>query len=594
MEEKMIEQVNNQKLPTSFNDMFRRLEEKYGSRITPDFFAKAFSRTGLFNFINNEFANANEQNDRIKRISSLPVQYSKNEIVEFLQNPNNSERPLRQIANALEYTAYPFFKLRKTYQDIMSYKYYAYPAEIEESDAKTKDFQREWKLIDKLNTALRITPNAHEIAGICVREGKAFYSLRYDIDKSHCKVNHAFMQQLPQDWVKIVGFNNITKYTIAFDMMYFAQPGTDPAQFGGLFDDYMDDFKKVVVPKDVGKKVVYASKQKKSLAYDKLYESIANNASNNNGVQIYYQSGRWFYWVTLPVGSVWTFEADDVSNNVISPLIGLILSMAQIAQYEAVQLELVQNPLIAVLTGEIEYNDTNGATIEDSYRLSPSGRAFFEALWYNMMMQNNTSGIGFYAAPLKNMHLEQLEEAPSATEISAKGYSYAMMKSGNGLLPLSTEPRVGAVNISAAIEAQFVKCVYYGFESMMNWLYEEIGTKYIWRFKMFGDIFTEDKELERCRQGMTLGILTDTFKYMALIGHSMMEDLSISNSILGIGIMDKRIPLQSSYNGAVGGNKAGISTKDGSTPKSGEQGGRPKADVDEIESEYTEVKIDEQ
>ena len=590
MEEK--NQVQNS-LPTSFNEMFRRMEEKYKDRITPDIFAKAFSRTGLFSYINNEFANANEQNDRIKRLSSLPAQFSKNEIVEFLQNPNNSERKLRQLAYALEYTAYPFFKLRKTYQDIMTCRYYAYPADVEEKDAKSPEFLREWRLVDKINTALNITPVAHEIAGQCVRDGKAFYALRYNVDKAHCNVNHAFLQQLPQDWVKIVGYNNITKYTIAFDMMYFAQPGTDPAQFGGLFDDYMDDFKKVVVPKEVGKKVVYASDKRRS-GYDKLYESLKSNETNNQGAEIYYQSGRWFYWVTLPAGSVWTFEADDVSRNVISPLIGLALSMAQIAQYEAVQLELVQNPLIAVLTGEIEYEDTNGAVIEDAYKLSPSGRAFFEALWYNMLAQSNTGGIGFYAAPLKNMHLEQLEEAPSATEVSSKGYSYAMMKSGNGLLPLSTEPRVGAVNISAAIEAQFVKCVYYSFERMMTWLYDQIGFKHIWRFKMFGDIFTEDKELERCRQGMTLGILTDTFKYMALIGHSMVEDLSISNSILGIGIMDKRMPLQSSYNGAVGGNNAGISTKDGSNPKSTERGGRPKAEVDEIESEYTEVKIDEQ
>lgn len=582
---------NTQKLPTSFNEMFRQLEDKYAGRITPDIFAKAFSRTGLFNYFNNDFANANEQNDRVKRLSSLPAQFSKSEIVEFLKNPNNSERSLRQLAYGLEYTAYPFFKLRKTYQDIMTCRYYAYPADVDSTDAKSKEFLREWRLIDKINTALNITPVAHQIAGQCVRDGKVFYSLRYDVDKAHCKVNHAFMQQLPHDWVKIVGFNNITKYTIAFDMMYFAQPGTDPAQFGGLFDEYMDDFKKVVVPKDIGKKVVYASKQKKSLAYDKLYEKMATNASNS-GVDIYYQSGRWFYWVTLPAGAVWTFEADDVSDNVISPLIGLALSMAQIAQYEAVQLELVQNPLIAVLTGEIEYEDTNGAVIEDAYKLSPSGRAFFEALWYNMLNQNNTGGIGFYAAPLKNMHLEQLEEAPSATDVSSKGYSYAMMKSGNGLLPLSTEPRVGAVNISAAIEAQFVKCVYYSFNQMMNWLYETIGFNHTWRFKMFGDIFTEDKELERCRQGMTLGILTDTLKYMAMIGHSMVEDLSISDALIGIGIMDKRIPLQSSYNAAIGKGNAGITTKDGSTPKSTERGGRPKADVDEIESEYTEVKID--
>lgn len=591
MEEK-IEMNRDEALPKSFNEMFRRIESKYGRSVSPQAFSKAFSRAGIFsNLVNTELANANEQNDRVKHISSLPIPYAKNEIVDFLKNPDHSERELRQVANSLEYTAYPFFKLRKTYQDIMSCKYYSYPAYVEEKDAKSPEFIREWRLIDKINNALNLTATAHEIAGQVVRDGKVFYALRYDIDKAHNNVNHCFMQQLPQDWVKIVGFNNVTKYTIAFDLMYFCQPGTDPAQFGGLFDKYMQDFQEVTRPRDVGKKVVYASPYRKGAAYDKLFKQLSKN---NNGVEIYYQSGRWFYWVTLDVGSVWTFEADDVSRNVLSPLIGLTLSMAQIAQYEAVQLELVQNPLIAVLTGEIEYEDTNGAVIEDAYKLSPSGRAFFEALWYRMMSDNNTSGIGFFAAPLKNMHLEQLAEAPSATEISANGYSYAMMKSGNGLLPLSTEPRVGAVNVSAQIESQFVKCVYYGFERMMNWLYLEIGTKHEWRFHMFGDIFSDDTELERCRQGMTLGILLDTLKYEALIGHSLIEDLSVSNALMGVGIMDKRIPLTSSYNASQNNEqKAGITTKDGSNPKSGELGGRPKADVTEIESEYTETKIDQ-
>ena len=50
------------------------------------------------------------------------------------------------------------------------------------------------------------------------------------VDKSHNEVCHAFMQQLPSDWVKIVGFNNKSKYTVAFNLFYFLQPGTNPLQ----------------------------------------------------------------------------------------------------------------------------------------------------------------------------------------------------------------------------------------------------------------------------------------------------------------------------------------------------------------------------
>ena len=224
--------------------------------------------------------------------------------------------------------------------------------------------------------------------------------------------------------------------------------------------------------------------------------------------------------------------------------------------------------------------------MEDAYKLSPSGRAFFEALWYQMLAQNNTSGIGFYAAPLKNMKLEQLAEAPSATEISSKGYSYTIMKSGSGIVNATTEPRVGMVEISAKIESQFMRCVYRTFESMMNWLYSSIGLKHEWRFVMFGDIFSEQTEKENARAGMSLGILMDTMKYDAICGHSLLDDLSISNAVVGVGILDKRIPLKTSY------TQTSDDSNDGTSQSINRTAGRPSIESEEITEEGTEESRD--
>ena len=528
-----------------FAEYFRALDNKYGDMDAESKLRAVLAAGKMFDSYNPD---PNVQNRRVKGISSLPVDMKKNDISGFLKNPNGSERPLRQLSNILEYTAYPYFKLRKTYQDILTYRYYSYPCYLEESDAEKKDFKREWRLIDKLNASIRPSDIAHEITGHCVRDGKAFYILRYNVDKGHNEVNHAFLQQLPQDWVKIVGFNNVTKYSVAFNMMYFLQPGATWTQFGDLFRPYKDGFLEMVRPVEPSKSVVYASKKCRcEINTEKLKELRKNAISDDDAPEVYKENGAWFYWVNLPAEAVWTFECDDVSRNVISPLIGLALSMAQIAQYEDVQLELVQNPLVACVLGEMEYRDDSAYAAEDAYKLSPSGRAFFESLWYQMLAANNTSGVGIYSAPLKNLHLEQLAEAPSATDISSKGYSYAMMKSGNGILPMDTEPRAGSVQISAMIESQYARCVYGQFERMMNHLYRTLNLNYDWRFKMFGNIFTEKEELETCRKGLTLGLLGETLKYNALMGHSTLEDISMSEAIIGIGIMDKRIPLATSY-----------------------------------------------
>ena len=67
------------------------------------------------------------------------------------------------------------------------------------------------------------------------------------------------------------------------------------------------------------------------------------------------------------------------------------------------------------------------------------------------------------------------------------------------------------------------------------------------RFHMFGNVFDRQKDLESARKGMTLGILSSTLEYLALMGKRISEDISISHMVLGSGVMDMRIPLISTY-----------------------------------------------
>lgn len=562
---------------TSFSRLFRAAEAA-NPNITHQQFMNAISRTSMYSYYT---ANPYVQNTRVKDVSSKPNLIGKDEIVKCLLNPNNSEKPLREVSDALVWTAYPYFKLIKTTADILTYRHYTYPKNIDSSDAKTTDFIREWQLAEKITDAMKPEQTAHEAAMMALKEGKAFYLLRKDVDRSHLKVNYCFLQQLPQDWIKIVGYNNITKYSVAFNLMYFTKAGTDIYQYGDLFVPYMEDFYSVIdptyVPSKGGKvKVVFSEIAKNA-------KKLRKNAIGEP--EIYFENGRWFYWVTLPATAVWTFEIDDSTRNVISPFAGLMLSMSQISQYENLQLELLANPLVALLHGEIETYDNSQMQMEDAYKLSPSGRDFFEALWYQMMYQNNTSGIGFYAAPLKNMKLEQLAEAPNATNISSEGYAYVMMKAGNGLLPLSTEPRAGMVAYAAKIESQYGRCIYRTFENLMNFIYVDTGLKRDWRFKMFGNIFSEREELEDARKGMTLGLLVDTLRYDAILGHSLIDDIAISDAISASGVLDRRIPLVTSYT---------AKQSESNLPPQAqvETGGRPSAEMGDIQSVGEEESFD--
>ena len=183
---------------------------------------------------------------------------------------------------------------------------------------------------------------------------------------------------------------------------------------------------------------------------------------------VYYQNGRWYYWVYLPADAVFTFEADDVSRTAISPFAGLFLNMIQLAQMEQIQLELIQNPLVSLLHGEIPYRDDKNATAEDQYKLSNAGRLLFEAIWYDMLQMNNTSGIGLYAAPFENMKLESLSEAPSAMDIVKQGYSDTMSQAGMGaIIPLGDDPKAGTYNYPQICQ-EFKDKIIFGFRGLCS------------------------------------------------------------------------------------------------------------------------------
>lgn len=527
----------------------RELSEKYGN-MPIDGILNSFARSGINPYVHNPY----EQNQRVKHIPSRNALFKKSDVDEMIRNVDNSEMPLRQVHHALEYSAYPLLHTRHIYQNLLTYHNYVAPYLTNKGDSEKDEFWREWKLLEKLRTEFQIKSVTHEIVGQTIQEGKVFYYPRYSVDKAHNKVNHAFIQQLPSDWTKIVGLNNKSKYTLAFNMMYFTEPATDYRQFGDLFVPYLRDFNEVVypAPKGVGTKLIYASKTSIKL----------NEVSDAQNVEAYYQNGKWFYWVTLPIDEVFTFEIDDATRTAVSPFTGMLGDMLQLSQLENLQLELLSNPLIAVLTGEIPYFENKDTNISDQFKMSPTQLSFFQTLWNQLMVASNIGGIGFFGAPFRNMKLETLPEAPNATNIVSSGYKDVMNKAGlSAIMPASDDVRAGLAQISLMLESQLGKTVYRCMERMMNVIIEKLRLKYDWRFHMFGDVASDDKIRDEAKKEMQLGILPATLIYDAMCDRSIMEDISWSDAIVSSDLLSRRIPLATSYTMSASGNTDYISRR---------------------------------
>lgn len=495
----------------------------------------------LFGFSGAMFASPQVMNRRFQGIGSSPINYSKDQVAEMLRHPQTNERRLREAARGLDYTSYTYRHMRRTYSSLLTYHNYIAPTLVPGEDMGDA-FWREYRLAEKLRKTMRPGELAREAGAKALLEGKVFYTYRVSADKTRNRINHAFYQQLPSEWVKIVGRNNVSKYTLAFDMMYFTQPGTDVRQFPeGLFDNYWNDFNSLVLPapRRDGGRVVYAEKSRINMEAARKQRPDA---------EVLYENGRWYYWVTLPVDKAFTIEADEALPEVTPPMAGLFIGLLQFAELEAIQLQLYQNPLIGFLHGEIPYFDSKDTNTADQYKLSNAGRLLFTELWNQLMTMNNTGGLPAYFAPVQNMRLETFNEVASTSDIVSQGNADIVTQAGlSGLIPASDEARAGAAQISFQIEGKYLAPVYCGVERLMACAIADLNLKNDFEFHMFGDLYMDNQLEKQLRSDMTLGILPAAIQYNALHDRSLLDDICWSDLVAKSGVMDRRLPLVSTY-----------------------------------------------
>lgn len=536
----MVTEQNNPDTWAELAKSIKRLNGQYGSLGMGSIFS-AWTAAGGINLLTQW---PQIQNARIKGVNTKAADYSKDKIAEMVQAPGSNERELRAVSASLDGSAMTYSIILDTYQNIPTYDWYVYPSETL-SKVSYEQMRRDYILTQKLADKINPSATARKINGQCAKYGKVFYTPRYDVDKSHNTVKYAFLQQLPTDWCMIVGENNGPgKYTVAFNLMYFMTPGTDPRQFGDLFLPYLDVFGEVV--EERGGYAYSSTERRYGINAEKFR---ACDAANTVGNPRWYQVGTVnYYWVNLPADQVIVFERNDRTVDVVPETSGMMVSMVQVPAYEAAQLEIILNPLTSIMTGELPTYDTAGVPGADPIAISPAQRELFETFWYQMLANNNTSGIGLYLAPAKNMKLQTITDTVSSTSIAEHAYSDQIQKAGlAAIIPTSDDPKVGVAELSAKVNAQAVQPIYNTFERMMNAIFEDLNLKTVMRFHMFGDVFSRDREMEQARKDMTLGLMEATLKYNAMMGHSILDDLAISEFVTKSGIMDRRLPLVSTY-----------------------------------------------
>lgn len=572
-------------IPETFDKMFSEIRElsmnpKYSS-LPMDSIERAFTSAATISNI--ALSNPYLRNTRLKRIPTAPAWYERDDIERMLKDPLDNEQGLRATGLELNYSSYPFYKLNRAHTDMLTFRWFYRPAYLQDLRKETDKYKRERQLVDKLCKRLQPKLTFRTIAQRSVTEGKVVYYRRSDIDKSHNRVNVAVLQELPSDYVKIVGRNSVSYWTVAFNFAYFWEPGTCIDDYPPIFRRYYDMLNAVTD---------FSESAKNGRGRYINFVRAGQLSEKHPEIRIEKKNTRYFFWVTLPIRECWVFGVDFSTPLQAPAMMGLFLTMQDLQSYEYLQQQLTQVPLYAFLSGEIPYFDdktTTGSKKMDATRMSPQGYDYFKAKFYEMIGMSGTQGLDIFAAPLKNMQLHQLQEVPNSNGISTAAYQQFLTKAWmSGIMSTSDKPTASMVNASQKLEPRNADLLYDQFGQCMNIWFEDLGLESTWLFKMFGNIYIEKELNERYKNDLTVGLNYELFYKLALEDMTLQDAIDMSGAVKASGVYKLFENLSSTFN-----TPAGKQKENGEINEVGEKKhGRPRLDIEDVVNENTELTID--
>ena len=172
----------------------------------------------------------------------------------------------------------------------------------------------------------------------------------------------------------------------------------------------------------------------------------------------------------------------------------------------------------------------------------------FLSYWNALMSSTNTVGAAFYMAPVENIKSHDYSESANANDISSKFLSFEMSQTGlTAIVPVTDSPHQGVAAYSAKLESRFTERVYRTLEKMVNHIFEELNLRYEWKLVVFGSVYLDDTIRSDALKQLDKGDLSQHFILAALDGVSILDRLSMSNAIIGSGLVEKLIPPKTSY-----------------------------------------------
>ena len=311
-------------------------------------------------------------------------------------------------------------------------------------------------------------------------------------------------------------------------MMYFLNIANSPSDFGDFMIQAWNDMNErgIITEESVKNVKTYKFNADKAVDYSFKY-----NETTYSGIVESKKIGRqvsYLFWLRMPYDICYTFGSDNSHPWVAPDTMGLMLKLQELTDYGQLAGLIASTPLSAVLTGEIETIDNPRAGKNESV-YSP------EVLQGYMAQFNSatSTNIEAWLWPAKNIKLQQLSTDVNSSEIIKTSTENLIVTGGESGLTITTDkPNVAQVNVAKLLAASQQDYVTRQFENVMNFIIQhKLGLKYVWKIRIWGDIFTDENAKKFLKEIVANGNIALLPKLMSAEGISMRDTRAMINYI---------------------------------------------------------------
>jgi hypothetical protein len=227
------------------------------------------------------------------------------------------------------------------------------------------------------------------------------------------------------------------------------------------------------------------------------------------------------------------------------------------------------------MTATVPLNDNNkSGSYGNDTKISPELITLFQDIFNSM-----ATGIPVrsFFAPFEKYELHKLDSPNRGDIVGEATQNFFSEGVLTGLMTTSNKPSIAQIRVAQKTETAFVKKLYDQLEDIINTCFKNLGLKYQFEIKIFGDEFSKDDELKNLKESLMSGHKYLLPKFAAINDLTIIDAETLCNVVDEFKLYDLLEPMQSGWNSKIKGEK---------------KSGRPSADLDKLESDGSASSIE--